>query len=308
MIEHGYLMWVGESHHETAKSFVEEVRSRGVSKRLPGYGVGLALQKPGTLVYVAHDDGEAYSCESCFGQVECSACRTKEHAILKWQAEADAVTRRYPKGDIPRGKERIREIRAERIQKARAAMAACELCHGKGTYECGTGGYIVRMDGTKMDYRTYNFWMRQPHKFDVAKEVRNFHMCEDCGGTGKRPAAEVFGCFVPTVEYIRNGEETKEERKQYEVFDQLTEAQAEQEPERVGGRRTPGFYAVARAGKGSRRGQAVARELQESRAVKGDVEVIGDFVLFTKPVKVETKRFRGIKHFQLGKSGGNKAA
>lgn len=298
MIEQGYLMWVGETHYETARSFAEEVRQFGVSKRLPGYGVALALQKPGVVVYVAHDDGEAYSCESCFGWVECSACRTKDHAILKWQAEADVVTRRYPKGDIPRGKERIREIRAERIRKAREAMAACELCHGKRQYQCGTGGYVVRADGTHMDYRTYNFWMRQPHKFDAKKEVLSYHMCEDCAGTGKRPAAEVFGCFLPSVQYIRHGKETPEELERFSVFEQLSEKDVLKESARPAGVRTSGFYAVTRPGRVKKRAQALAQELKEERGLR-DVEIIGDFLLFAKPVAVETKRFRGIKHFSF---------
>lgn len=296
-IQHSYLMWVGSDNYETISEYVGEVRELGVSKRLPGIGMANALGEAGAIVYVAHDDGEAYSCDACMGQVECGECRTWRHKIAKWQGEADAVRVRYGDEEPPRGKARIIEIREERIAKARAAMAECELCDGEGSFECGTGGYVVRKNGSRMDYRTYNFWMRQPHKFNSSREVVEYHMCGDCGGTGKRPAAVVFGAFVPTVEVVLSGRENEITLEQVERFARLTLAQVEKEPARKGAKREPGYYATARAGKARSRALAVAKELVSRRVVKVEPEVIGDFVLFAKPIKVEIKRFRGVKRF-----------
>lgn len=299
-IQQSYLVWVGADHYETTSEFVEEVRRLGVSKRLPGIGMANALSEPGSIVYLAHDDGEAYSCDVCMGQVECSECRTWSHKIAKWQGEADAVRRRYGDEAAPRGKERIIEIREARIAKAREAMAACEFCEGEGVFECGTGGYVVRKDGSRMDYRTFNYWMRQPSKFDAGREIVEKHMCEDCGGTGKRPAAVIFGAFVPSIEVVLTGRENEIVQEQIERFEHVTMVDAAKEPARKGGHREPGYYAVARTGKPSKRASAVAKELVQRRVVKGEPEVIGDFVLFAKPVKAgELKRFRGVKRFGM---------
>jgi len=302
-IQHSYLMWVGADHYETIDEYVDEVRRLGVSKRLPGVGMANALHVPGSVVFVAHDDGEAYSCDACMGQVECSECRTWLGKIARWQTDADAVRNRYDADEeIPRGKARIVEIREARIARARAEMAKCELCDGEGSYECGTGGYVVRANRTRMDYRTFNYWMRQPKKFDVEREVVEKHMCDECGGTGKRPAAVVFGAFLPSIEVILSGRELENEIVQEQIarFQQVTMPSVSKEPPRKCGKRRAGYYAVASAGKPSKRAAAVAKDLQTRRAIKGEAEVIGDFVLFAKPVKVEElKRFRGVKRFSL---------
>jgi hypothetical protein len=300
-IRHSYLMWVGADHYETIGEYVDEVRKLGTSKRLPGIGMANALSEPGSVVFVAHDDGEAFSCDACLGQVECSECRTGRQKIAKWQAEADAVRKRYADDDeTPRGKARIVEIREARIAKVRQAMSQCDLCDGEGSYECGTGGHVVRADGSKMDYRTFNYWMRQPHKFDVGAEITEKHICDECGGTGKRPAAVVFGVFVPSIEVVLSGREIDIVKEQIAGFDQVTMAAVAKEAERKAGKRRPGYYAVASSGKPSKRAQSVAQALHAARVVKGETEVIGDFVLFSKPVKVaELKRFRGVKRFGL---------
>jgi len=298
-IQHSYLMWVGADNYETISEYVDEVRKVGVSKRLPGIGMANALYEPGSVVFVAHDDGEAYSCDTCMGQVECSECRMWSGRIAKWQAEADVVRHRYADDDeTPRGKARIVEIREARIARARAVMAKCELCDGHGVYECGTGGYVLRTDGVRMDYRAYNYWMRQPKKFDADREVAARHICPDCGGTGKRPAAVVFGAFVPEIEVVLTGRENEIVQEQIARFGHVTLAAASKEVERKGKQRHPGYYAVATAGKPTKRALAVAKELQAHRAVKGEAEVIGDFILFAKPLKVgEMKRFRGVKRY-----------
>jgi hypothetical protein len=306
-IQHSYLMWVGAEQYDTIRDYVQEVRELGVSKRLPGIGMANALAEPGSIVFVAHDDGEAYSCDVCLGQVECSECRIGEQKIAKWKREAEAVRKRYANDDeVPRGKERIVEIREARIAKVREAMAQCELCGGDGKYECGTGGHVVRKDGSKMDYRAYNYWMRQPAKFDDS-EIASRHMCAECSGTGKKPAAVVFGAFVPTIEVVVSGREIDVVKEKIADFDQVSLSKVAKEAERRPSKRRalelskrqPGYYAVAGAGKASKRAQSVAMALTAARAVKGEIEVIGDVVLFSKPVKVDEKRFRGVKRFGL---------
>lgn len=305
-IQHSYLMWVGEVNYGSAAEFVDEVRKLGVSKRLPGIGMAKTLSEPGSLLLVAHDDGEAFSCDACLGQIECSLCRKQVGLINRWKAQADAVRARYKGEDMPAGKARIVKIREARIAAARKAMSGCELCDGEGAYECGTGGYVVRADGSRMDYRSFNYWIRQPHKFDASTEVTGQHMCEACGGTGKFPAAAIFGAFVPEIEVVLRGRETQNEviQEQIAPFGKVSVTDAAREPERKGDRATnlhrePGYYATAKTGKPTKRAQAVAKELVECRAIKG-AEVIGDFILFSKPIKAdELKRFRGVKRYDI---------
>jgi hypothetical protein len=135
----------------------------------------------------------------------------------------------------------------------------------------------------------------------------DLHMCPDCGGTGKRPAAGIFGAFVPSVEVVAMDALKALQRGRIELaqeqvarFEQVSAADAAREPERKGGQREPGFYAVARSGKPGKAALAVAKELVACRAIKGEPEVIGDFVLFAKPVKApELKRFRGVKRYDI---------
>lgn len=312
-IQQSYLMWVGEVNYGSSGEFIDEVRKLGVSKRLPGIGMAKTLSAPGSLVLVAHDDGEAFSCDACLGQIECSLCRKHQHKISQWKRQADDVRKRYSGEEIPTGKARIVKIREARIAKARQEMAGCELCDGEGTYECGTGGYAVRVDGSRMDYRSYSYWIRQPHKFDAKQAIRmvddelDLHMCAECGGTGKHPAASIFGAFVPDIEVVLRGRENQNEvlAQQIAPFGQVNVTDAAREPERSGDRATnlrrePGYYATAKAGKPSKQALAVAKELVDSRAIKGGYEVIGDFIRFDKPIKVgELKRFRGVKRYDI---------
>lgn len=302
-IKNSYLMWVGVEHYEDADTYLEEVRQMGVSKRLPGIGMANALSEPGTVVFVAHDDGEAYSCDACFGMVECGECRVLNQKIAKWQGEADAVKARFAKGEeIPRGKQRIIDIREQRIANARAEQDACEVCDGEGQYECGTGGFAVKRDGKKIDYRTYNYWMRQPKRFNVAREIISKEMCEECGGTGKCPAAKIIGVFIPTdVEYILSGKENELVLEQIEKFTKLDMEIVKKEPKRKCGKRHSGYYVVTHGKKPKKRAKDVIAELVANGVIsKGDTEIIGDFVAFNRPVEVQNlKRFRGVKRFGL---------
>lgn len=299
-IKNSYLMWIGVDHYEDTGVYLDEVRRMGVSKRLPGVGMANALTEPGTVVFVAHDDGEAYSCDACMGMVECGECRVLEHKIAKWQAEADDVKKRFKNEEIPRGKQRIIDIREARIAAAREEQEGCEICDGEGEHECGTGGFVVRKDGSKMDYRTFNYWMRQPTKFDVDREIVGKNMCESCGGTGKVPAAKIFGVFIPTdVEYILNGKENELVLEQVEAFTKLSMEVVKKEQPRKCGRRRPGFYVVTHGKKDKKRAKDVIDELAAKGIIKkGQTEMIGDFIAFTKPIEVQgLKRFRGVARF-----------
>lgn len=301
-IKNSYLMWIGEGHYADREEYSDEVRQMGVSKRLPGIGMANALSESGTVVFVAHDDGEAYSCDACMGLVDCGECRVLDRKIGQWQAEADAVKKRYKGEEIPRGKERIIEIREARIASAEAEKAACEVCDGEGQHECGTGGFAVLRSGNKIDYRTFNYWMRQPKKFNVDREVVGKEMCEECGGTGKVPAAKIFGVFVPTdIEYILSGRENELLLEQLEDYTKLEMQVVKKERKRKCGTRHPGFYVVTRKGKPSKKAKDVVDELVKKGLIKrGQTEMIGDFIAFTKPVKVDNlKRFRGVKRFGL---------
>lgn len=304
-IKNSYLMWVGVEHYEDAETYLDEVRKLGVSKRLPGVGMANALTEPGTVVFVAHDDGEAYSCDSCMGMVECGECRVLDGKIAKWEAEAAEVKKRFKGEEIPRGKQRIIDIREARIAKARAEKESCEVCDGEGQHECGTGGQVMRRDGSKMDYRTFNYWLRQPKRFNPDREVirREGDMCEDCGGTGKVPAAKIFGVFIPTdVEYILSGKENELVLEQIEDFKKLTMEVVKKEPKRKCGKRRPGYYVTTAKNKKSKK---AVKDLIDDLAAKGmikksETEVIGDFVAFTRPVEAQNlKRFRGVKKFAL---------
>lgn len=294
-IEKSFVMWIGGDHYEDAKAYVEEVRHLGVSKRLPGYGMAVALNKPGAIVYVAHDDGEFYSCDACMGKVVCGDCRVREVKIGIARSDMDNVLKHFgDESDIPRQRARIVEIRRDRIAGLESECDECETCNGKRHHKDGTGGYVRKVDGSRMDYRSFNYWMRQPKKFNAKAEVESRHMCDECGGTGKIPRAMIFGAFIPTVEYIRSGRENEVVESQIEDFRQVDGELIEREAERGGEKRRPGFYAVARKGKATSRAKKIAPYLRSK------TEVIGEFIRFKSPVEQPgLRRFRGLKRFSL---------
>lgn len=311
-IENSYLMWVGAGDYGDIKAYTDEVVSLGVSKRIPGIGMANALSEPNTVVFVAHDEGESDPCDVCMGIIDCPDCRVREGKIDRWDAEAIKVLERYDtESDIPPGKARIVRIRREKIAAMEIEIANCELCDGEKEYEDGTGGHVilgndndyVGKEDERIDYRAYNYWMRQPEKFDHEREVSDHDMCEDCGGTGKVPRARIFGVFVPSdIEYILNGKENEIVKEQTADFTKLDMKVVKKEAKRKCGRRFPGYYVVTRKGKKTRKvTKDVVKELVAKGVIKsGDVDMIGDFVRFTKPVDAPGLRhFRGVKRFNL---------
>lgn len=302
-IKNSYLMWVGGEHYADSDQYTAEVVAMGVSKRLPGIGMANALSEKGTVVFVAHDNGESDSCDHCMGEVECSECRVRDGNIKRFQAEADKVLHNYPNEDeIPAGKARIVRIRREKIAKMEAAKASCDMCDGEGVYEDGTGGYVM-VGGEPMDYRTFNYWMRQPKVFDADKEapIRDRNMCDHCGGNGYLPRAKIFGVFLPSnIEYILNGKENELVEEQIKDFKKLDMKTVKREAVRGCGKRSPGYYVTAKSGKPSKRAKDLVKELVAAGVIDPAVEVIGDFVRFAKPVDAPgMRRFRGVKKFGL---------
>lgn len=310
-IQNSYLMWVGSGDYEDIKAYTDEVVSMGVSKRIPGIGMANALSEPNTVVFVAHDEGEFDPCDYCMGIIDCPDCRVREGKIDRWNAEADKVLDRYKsEDDIPPGKARIVRIRREKMAAAEQEIAKCESCDGEKEYEDGTGGHVIltkRNDfiGKKkrIDYRSFNYWMRQPEKFDHESEVSDYDMCEECGGNGKLPRARIFGVFVPSgIEYILNGKENEIVKEHIADFAQLDMVEIRKEPKRKCGKRIPGYYVVTRKGKKPMKAaKEVVKELIAKGVIKkGDVDVTGDFIRFAKPVEYPgLRRFRGVKSFNL---------
>lgn len=303
-IKQSYLMWVGAGDYADTRAWTDEAIAMGVSKRIPGIGMANALSEDGTAVFVAHDDGESEPCATCMGELECGDCRVRGGKITKLQAEADTVLKHFKSEDeMPAGKARIVRIRREKIAAIEAAIEACESCEGELVYEDGTGGHVTA-NGEMMDYRTFNYWMRQPEKFDAEREApeRDRHMCEDCGGTGKIPCAKVIGVFVPSdIEYILNGKENELLQEQIESFKKLDMAMVKKEAIRGCGKRHPGYYVVAKTGKATKAAKDVVKELVAAGVIDPkSADINGDFVRFTKPVDAPgLRRFRGVKKFGL---------
>lgn len=299
-IGNSYLVWIGEGHYETMDAYLEDIEGTGVSKRLPGLGMARALSEPGAVVFVAHDNGESYSCDDCYGEIECGGCRVHVQKIKKWRAEADTVIERYRGERLPRGKQRIVDIREARIADAQALMNECDMCAGDGVYDCGTGGSVTLRDGTTQDYRTHNYWMRhRGERFHHLYDVVDKDMCETCGGTGKIPHGRIFGAFHPKrIEYVISGRENEILEEQVSAFKCTRPGPGETRP--------PGFYAVTDPGVTSIDSKRIASELKRIGAIDGS-KTLGDFIVFDKPVEIrDVKRFRGMKRFGILSNGKGK--
>ena len=301
-IKHSYLMWIGSEHYKDLDEYTDEVRTMGVSKRLPGLGMANALSQSETVVFVAHDNGETEPCDACLGEVVCPDCRVRDGKIKANQDRIDSIMKNYEEGEvIPRGKQRTIDVCSAKIEKLIVEKASCETCDGQGVYEDGTGGYVVKSGGDRMDYRSYNYWIRQPGKFDQKKEVMGKHICEECGGTGKIPKTKIFGLFVPSgVEYILSGKENELVMEQVGKFKILDMKVVMTEGKRGCGKRHPGFYVVTKGKDTKEYTEKVIRKLSEKGIIEGSVDIIGDFIKFTKPVSISgVRRFRGVKKFNL---------
>ncbi len=297
-IEHAYLIWVGSEHYEDIKSYSEEAVALGISKRLPSAYVGRELMKPNTVVFLAHDEGATRDCSKCVGPIECPDCRKLEQMANSLGEEVERQRARFEDfaKEAPQGAKRFVDIRERKVLDLHAKMASCKLCKNEGTYMAGTGGTVVLKGGKTIDYRTYNYWLHQPKKFDP-RTVKSTKMCKACGGKGELPQGRVFGMFIPeSVEYILTGEETEKAMDLVKDFVKVDKATLVAEPRRRCGYRKPGgVYVVTSKEADPKLARKAIRDLVDRGVVKADgAEATGNYVRFTRPVPINRKRFRGI--------------
>lgn len=305
-IKNSYLMWVGKEHYGDIAAYSEEAVTLGISKRVPNVGVAKALTEPGTVVFVAHDEGESHDCPDCQGEIECPECRKRDQEVASLKAAIAKVRDKHEDFDneASKGDKRFVAVREAKIAKLEAASESCAACDGEGLLTSGTGGMVTLKDGRVMDYRQYNYWLHQPAKFDP-DTVSTKKMCGTCGGTGLIPDAKVFGMFLPEgVEYILSGDEDDEKRKVLDgVKAKLIDAATlKAETKRgCGFRKKGGTYVVTspKAADPAKVREAVAALVEKGTISPDGVEVAGSFIRFTRPIDVEVKRFRGIKSWSL---------
>src|SRR5690606_9990644 len=297
-----WLMWIGTEFYPTIESWANEAVELGVSKRLPNGALGEALMEPGNVVFVAHDEGEKIECPDCLGTIECPDCRrltTAAGNLFQEIKEKKKTFRGVWETDAPRAFKHYVELRERKIRELRERCGACQTCKGKNQISrFGTGGYVVLPDGEHWDYRRYNYWLHQPSKFSIPEEAIEKHMCESCGGTGRRPCGRIFGMFVPErIEYIDKGDETEEYLKSLKHHRFVLEHDTKKEKKRRCGYRKPGgFYAVTGIEE-----SILDPELVSELKKKGfEFEISGSFFKFKFPRKIEEKRFRGMKQIKMG--------
>lgn len=87
---------------------------------------------------------------------------------------------------------------AQECAFCRGRYEICPRCKGLGTVEKATGGYAV-VDGVRWDYCKYIKLRRQSwHEFWKEEHtIGATSPCKNCGGKGRIPVGEIFGCFIP---------------------------------------------------------------------------------------------------------------
>lgn len=307
-ISNSYLMWVGTEHYPTIEDWAKEAITHGVSKRLPGAAVGVKMMEPGTVIFVAHDEGEFNPCPECSGVIECPDCRKLQAEATRVSGEIAKLLKRYDgdrdafAADASGSQKRSLKVRDAKLDELSHEMNECKTCDGVGTCKASTGGTVVLSSGKAVDYRTYNYWLHQPGKFSPESEVVSKEMCGCCGGTGKLPNSKIFGMFIPSaVEYIVEGNESEMEMERVKDFAKVAHATVVKEVKRGCGRRkVRGVYAVTSPEGGTKAAKAALAELVAKGLVKPEAtEISGSFIRFIEPIEVDVKRFRGIKSWSL---------
>jgi hypothetical protein len=312
-ITSSYLMWVGSEHYSTIGDWSEEAITAGISKRLPGAAMASKLMEPGTVIFVAHDEGESEDCPKCTGVIECPDCRKREEECSRLRKECDGFMKRFEDradfdANASGSQQRSVKLRESKIDQLENESTECELCDGLGSYKAGTGGHVETQDGEHVDYRTYNYWLHQPKKSgDFLDTITEKEMCGHCGGTGKLPCAKIFGMFVPEdVEYIVSGDETEEVLAKIKEFTKVSAKAVAAEPKRGCGKRKPGgTYVVTSPDRSATTASHAAVKDALAELVKQGIvdpeatDIKGSFVRFLEPIEVDVKRFRGIKSYSL---------
>lgn len=315
-IKTSYLMWVGAEHYAAIKDYSDEAVSHGISKRMPTTEMALKLVEPGSVVFLAHDEGEYKECSACFGEIECGECRKFETEIGRLTTErADLEQAAEELAESGEDSKKATKLLAKvlrlgkDIAEAKALKAACEACDGKGSMKGGTGGHVVvKGEGeatAKWDYRRYNYWLHQPKVWSPEGKVASVSMCSTCGGTGRLPEGKVFGLFLPSdIEWIAPADADEKVKAEMAArgFKLVPERLVKDEPRRgCGKRKAGGVYVVTKpSAKAADKAEAVLSELMEKGVIKPEgAEVSGSFIRFLAPVPIEAKRFRGLKRWSL---------
>lgn len=326
-MEKTYLMWVGSDSYKTIDEWVEEALAQGVSKRLPNVNVGVSLKDPGTVIFVAHDEGEWRDCPDCMGIIENPVWRKKEEKMARYAAEIerfekerDALTDTLALAPGDEEEEKAKRKKCDslnrKIVKREMKMEDLEeeMKKDKALIEGGTGGSVevIRVDSAQketIDYRKYNYWWHQPKKFiERYSRIGEPKMCKACGGKGQLPEAKIFGLFIPSaVEYILKPEDGDAVEKEMEKrgFRTISKDEIKVEPKRkCGVRKEGGVYVVTGIADSCEKSKSVVEKLVSRGVVEPDgVEVKGNFVKFLAPVPVDVKRFRGIKKWEVEEGG-----
>jgi hypothetical protein len=303
-IKNAWLIWVGSEHYAGISDWSDEAIALGISKRLPNAAMARSLLAPGTVVFVAHDEGETTPCPACPGEIQCPDCRKRTNEMAGLRKSIDALLKAF-KGDFdteaPRALQRSKELRERDANALLKECEECKVCDGKGKYKASTGGHVELVDGAVWDYRTYNYWLHQPKKFHVETSVASKEMCETCGGTGELPDAKIFGMFMPErAEYIATGEESAEELKKMKGFKIVKPTSLAEEAKRKCGVRKPGGVYVVTSSDAEEGGRLLDDAVKAGLVKTAGASVHGNFLRFTNPVTVAEKRFRGLKRIDLG--------
>lgn len=272
-----YLAWIGTEFYPDFESFADEAGELGVSKRVPNLAVGKALTEPGTVVFLAHDEGEKGYCPDCSVERACPHC----DGVGSYEPKA--------KGELPV-----------------AWRVDCRHCDGTGRVTVGTGGQAI-VDGQSMDYR--ELWARKKHpkahpELEGAKV--EMHRCETCGGFGTVPLGQIHGLFVPQgLEYILRAGDDDKVKADIEKAGATTVTMLEVDGERKRGcgyRKPGGTYLITKTtGRSPADVKRAVEELIEKGLISPEgVEVKGAFARFVTPIPIlGVKRFRGLKRWSM---------
>lgn len=319
-----FLMWVGKAHYPTIESYVNEAAAQGISKRVANPDVAAKLAAPGTLIYLAHDEGDRIECEHCITKIENPEHRKAHQALSAAEAEASKRAGDYAnaedklagaeEGDTSDEQEEVVQAAKENLARAgrllnnaidkvnnlRAIRESTDL-----VIEAGSGGHVTLTNGDTWDYRRYMYWRNQPKKWSVDNVAKDgVHMCPHCGGFGQLPKGRVFGVFMPEQpEYClkaEDGEKVQAELEAKGITVVTSEVLMSEGKRGCGKRQEGGSYVV------TTKSEATPEQLTEAikdLAAKGiinpeDVKVNGSFIEFIAPVDITgEKRFRGIKNW-----------